>query len=47
MSPSDSDEVPIAMLYGGSSYCLVEDSWVWGTAAMVFIPLPAMVALTI
>ncbi len=30
MSPSDSSEMPIAYLMGGSSYGLVEDSWVWG-----------------
>lgn len=30
MSPADADELPIAYIMGGSSYGLLEDSWVWG-----------------
>jgi len=30
MAASDSSETPIAYIMGGSSYGLVEDSWVWG-----------------
>lgn len=30
LNPADDSEVPIASMFGGSSYGLVEDCWVWG-----------------